>query len=112
MIALTLYDGKDTPIMVRGTHREAALRVIPAQPDGAVRRAHLLMRQRDALRPLFRTAWDNLAGRFEADELEGWAGAPQPLERASRRSKTPRSSLDCQSRFCTRVGPGFKRRAG
>jgi hypothetical protein len=25
MIALTLYDGKDTPIMVRGTHREAAL---------------------------------------------------------------------------------------
>jgi Mg-chelatase subunit ChlD len=31
------------------------------------------MRQRDALRPLFRIAWDNLAGRFEADELEGWA---------------------------------------
>jgi hypothetical protein len=25
MIALTLYDGKDTPIMVRGTYREAAL---------------------------------------------------------------------------------------
>src|SRR5258708_33111253 len=25
MVALTLYDGKDTPIMVRGTHREAAL---------------------------------------------------------------------------------------
>jgi Mg-chelatase subunit ChlD len=47
--------------------------VIPAQPDGAVRRVHLLMRQRDALRPLFRMAWDNLAGRFEADELEGWA---------------------------------------
>src|SRR5260221_1826884 len=31
------------------------------------------MRQRDALRPLFRIAWHNLAGRFEADELEGWA---------------------------------------
>ena len=31
------------------------------------------MRQRDALRPLFRSAWDNLAARFEADELEGWA---------------------------------------
>jgi uncharacterized protein YegL len=31
------------------------------------------MRQRDALRPLFRTAWDNLAARFDADELEGWA---------------------------------------
>ena len=53
--------------------RPVPLRVIPAQPDGAVRRVHLLMRQRDALRPLFRMAWDNLAGRFEADELEGWA---------------------------------------
>jgi Mg-chelatase subunit ChlD len=31
------------------------------------------MGQRDALRPLFRTAWDNLASRFDADELEGWA---------------------------------------
>src|SRR3981081_2289972 len=31
------------------------------------------MRQREALRPLFRIAWDNLAARFEADELEGWA---------------------------------------
>jgi Mg-chelatase subunit ChlD len=31
------------------------------------------MRQRDALRPLFRSAWDNLAARFDADELEGWA---------------------------------------
>ena len=40
---------------------------------GAVRRLHLLMRQRDALRPLFRSTWDNLAARFELDELEGWA---------------------------------------
>src|SRR5258708_36661272 len=46
---------------------------MPSPTDGAVRRVHLLMRQRDALRPLFRIAWDNLAGRFEADELEGWA---------------------------------------
>ncbi len=53
--------------------RSVSLRVIPSPPDGAVRRVHLLMRQRDALRPLFRTAWDDLAGRFEADELEGWA---------------------------------------
>ena len=51
----------------------ASLRLIPAQPDGAVRRVHLLMRQRDVLRPLFRIAWDNLAARFDADELEGWA---------------------------------------
>jgi nitric oxide reductase NorD protein len=53
--------------------RPVPLRVIPAQADGTVRRVHLLMRQRDALRPLFRLAWDNLAGRFEADELEGWS---------------------------------------
>jgi Mg-chelatase subunit ChlD len=31
------------------------------------------MRQRDALGPLFRIAWDNLAGRFEPDELDNWA---------------------------------------
>jgi Mg-chelatase subunit ChlD len=49
------------------------LRLISANQDGAVRRIHLLMRQRDALRPLFRSAWDNLAARFDADELEGWA---------------------------------------
>jgi len=55
--------------------RSAPLRLIPAQPDGAVRRVHLLMRQRDALRPLFRIAWDDLAARFDADELEGWAGS-------------------------------------
>jgi hypothetical protein len=47
------------------------LRVISAGPEGAVRRVHLLMRQREALRPLFRTAWDDLAARFDADELEG-----------------------------------------
>jgi nitric oxide reductase NorD protein len=53
--------------------RSASLRLIPAERDGAVRRIHLLMRQRDALRPLFRSAWDNLAARFDPDELEGWA---------------------------------------
>jgi len=51
----------------------ASLRLIAAEPDGAVRRLHLLMRQRDGLRPLFRIAWDNLATRFDADELDGWA---------------------------------------
>jgi nitric oxide reductase NorD protein len=49
------------------------LRVIQSPQDGAVRRVHLLMRQRDSLRPLFRSAWDNLAARFAPDELEGWA---------------------------------------
>lgn len=53
--------------------RSESLRVISAKPDGAVRRLHLLMRQRDELRPLFRTAWDDLATRFDADDLEGWA---------------------------------------
>jgi nitric oxide reductase NorD protein len=53
--------------------RSTSLRLIPAQPDGAVRRVHLLMRHRESLRLLFRSAWDDLAARFEADELEGWA---------------------------------------
>ena len=53
--------------------RSVPLRLISANQEGAVRRIHLLMRQRDALRPLFRSAWDNLAARFDADELEGWA---------------------------------------
>jgi len=53
--------------------RSTSLRVIPAPPDGAVRRVHMMMRQREALRPHFRLAWDNLAARFEADEMEGWA---------------------------------------
>jgi nitric oxide reductase NorD protein len=53
--------------------RSVSLRLIPVQPEGVVRRLHLLMRQRDTLRPLFRIAWDNLAARFDTDELEGWA---------------------------------------
>jgi nitric oxide reductase NorD protein len=58
---------------VSAAARSVSLRLIPAVPDGAVRRVHLLMRQRDALRPLFRLAWDNLAARFDTEELEGWA---------------------------------------
>jgi nitric oxide reductase NorD protein len=53
--------------------RPVSLRLVEAQPAGSVRRLHFLMRQRDALRPLFRSTWDNLAARFETDELEGWA---------------------------------------
>ena len=49
------------------------LRVVAGASDSAVRRLHGLMRQREALRPPFRLAWDNLAARFDADELEGWA---------------------------------------
>ena len=53
--------------------RPTSLRLVPAQPAGPVRRLHPLMRQREALRPLFRSTWDHLAARFEPDELEGWA---------------------------------------
>jgi nitric oxide reductase NorD protein len=53
--------------------RSVSLQLIPAQPEGAVRRVHWLMRQRDTLRPPFRIAWDNLATRFDSDELEAWA---------------------------------------
>jgi nitric oxide reductase NorD protein len=52
--------------------RPAPLHVV-ASADGAVRRLHVMMRQREALRPLFRLAWDDLAARFDEDELEGWA---------------------------------------
>ena len=50
-----------------------SLRLVPLPQEGTVHRLHLLMRQRDALRPLFRVAWDDLAARFDADALEGWA---------------------------------------
>jgi nitric oxide reductase NorD protein len=55
--------------------RPASLRLVPAQSADSVRRLHLLMRQRDALRPLFRSTWDHLAARFDASEIEGWAGS-------------------------------------
>ena len=55
------------------TARPLPLRVVAAASDSAVRRLHGLMRQREALRPLFGLAWDNLAARFDADELGGWA---------------------------------------
>ena len=53
--------------------RSTPLQLVPAQPEGAVHRLHLLMRQRDALRPQFRLALDDLASRFDADGLDGWA---------------------------------------
>jgi len=58
---------------VSAGYRPPSLRVVSAQPDGAVRRLHLMMRQREALQPLLRGAWDDLADRFGADELEAWA---------------------------------------
>jgi nitric oxide reductase NorD protein len=55
--------------------RPSSLRLVPAQSPEAVRRLHLLMGQRDALRPLFRSTWNHLAARFSAGEMEGWASS-------------------------------------
>ena len=53
-----------------------SLHVIPPDEEGsATRRLHLLMRAREALRPMFRAAWDVLSHHFDAAELEAWAGA-------------------------------------
>jgi nitric oxide reductase NorD protein len=57
---------------VSAAARPAPLHVV-AFANGAVRRLHVMMRQRETLRPLFRLAWDDLAARFDEDELEGWA---------------------------------------
>ena len=52
-----------------------ALHVLSTEQDSATHRLHLLMRQRETLRPIFRTTWDELSHHFEATELEAWAGA-------------------------------------
>ena len=44
------------------------LQVIASGEDSATRRLHVLMRQREALRPTFRTTWDELSHHFEADQ--------------------------------------------
>ena len=54
-------------------YRPVSLRVISSQAEGAVRRLHFLMRQRETLQPLFRASWDDLAESFNGDELEAWA---------------------------------------
>jgi Mg-chelatase subunit ChlD len=52
-----------------------ALQVVASEQDSATRQLHVLMRQREALRPIFRTTWDDLSHHFDAAELEAWAGA-------------------------------------
>jgi nitric oxide reductase NorD protein len=49
------------------------LQLIASEEESATRRLHLLMRQREALRPVFRATWDDLSHHFEASELEAWA---------------------------------------
>jgi Mg-chelatase subunit ChlD len=50
-----------------------AVHVLSA-PQGDTHRLHLMMRQRENLRPLFVTCWDTLSHYFGAAELEAWAG--------------------------------------
>jgi len=52
-----------------------SLHLVASDEDNATRRLHLLMRQREALRPAFRNAWDDLSHHFDAAELEAWADA-------------------------------------
>jgi Mg-chelatase subunit ChlD len=52
-----------------------ALHVLSSEEDSATHRLHLLMRQRETLRPIFRATWDNLSHHFDTTELEAWAGA-------------------------------------
>ncbi len=52
-----------------------ALHVLSSEEDSTTRRLHLLMRQRETLRPMFRATWDDLSHHFDATELDAWAGA-------------------------------------
>jgi len=58
---------------VNALKQPAGLQVIASGEDSATRRLHLLMRQRETLRPVFRATWDDLSHQFEAGELEAWA---------------------------------------
>jgi nitric oxide reductase NorD protein len=54
---------------------QPTLHVVVEDVDTATRRLHLLMRQRETLRPVFRAAWDDLSHHFDPTELEAWAAA-------------------------------------
>jgi hypothetical protein len=52
-----------------------ALHVVSSAEDSATHRLHVLIRQRETLRPVFRATWDELSHHFDPTELEAWAGA-------------------------------------
>jgi nitric oxide reductase NorD protein len=52
-----------------------ALHLVSSDQDNATRRLHRLIAQREALRPVFRNAWDELSRHFDASECEAWADA-------------------------------------
>jgi nitric oxide reductase NorD protein len=60
---------------VSAAKHPVTLHVVSSEQDNATRRLHLLMRQRENLRPIFRATWDDLSRYFEPAELEAWAGA-------------------------------------
>ena len=59
------------------------LHVLANPPDCATHRLHLMMRQREALHPVFRLAWDALSHRFDSEELEAWANGVLTLVHAN-----------------------------
>jgi nitric oxide reductase NorD protein len=60
---------------VSAAKHPVTLHVVSAEQDNATRRLHLLMRQRENLRPIFRATWNDLSRHFEPAELDAWAGA-------------------------------------
>jgi hypothetical protein len=58
---------------VNARKQPTSLQVIASEDESATRRLHLLMRQRETLRPAFRAIWDDLSHHFEPSELEAWA---------------------------------------
>jgi Mg-chelatase subunit ChlD len=60
---------------VNALKQPSNLQVIASEEESATRRLHLLMRQRETLRPVFRSTWDDLSHHFDPGELEAWAAA-------------------------------------
>jgi nitric oxide reductase NorD protein len=52
-----------------------SLELIESASTGASRDLHRTMNQRDALRPLFHAAWNELAQHFQSAELEAWSAS-------------------------------------
>jgi uncharacterized protein YegL len=60
---------------VNAARQPVSLHVLSSEQNSTTYRLHLLMRQREMLRPLFRAIWDDLSHHFDATELEAWSSA-------------------------------------
>jgi uncharacterized protein YegL len=60
---------------VNAARQPISLHVLSSEQDSTTHRLHLLMRQREMLRPVFRETWDDLSHHFDATELEAWSDA-------------------------------------